>query len=207
MSKKDSSYFDNFIDCIRISKKAATELREMLGNYGEKTDTKQMVDDMHKNEHMGDWKRHELVREIVKAFITPIDRDDIMRISQSIDSVTDSVEEIVLHLYTWNVKKLRPDALEFSDLLISCCESAEQMLLELPNYKKSEKLMDAIVEVNRLEEVGDKLYINALRKLSLECSDPLTVMAWREIYQAFENVCDCCEAVATLVEAVTIANT
>ncbi len=206
MSKKDSFYYDNFSDCISISYKAAVKLEEILKDY-KNTDARAIMSEMHKLEHIGDWKRHELVREIVKAFITPIDRDDIMRISQGIDNVTDSVEEIALHLYTWNITELRPDALEFAQLLIHCCEAAEKMLAELPNYKKSEKLMDAIVEVNRLEEEGDKLYIEALRRLSVECAEPLTIMAWREIYQAFENACDCCETVANIIEAITIANT
>ena len=206
MSKKDSFYFDNFVECIGISKKAVSDLKDMLTDYRNK-DVKTIVDEMHKTEHLGDWKRHELVSEIVRAFITPIDRDDIMHISQSIDSVTDAAEDIALNLYTWNVTELRPDALEFADLLIRCCDAVEKMLLELPNYKKSEKLMDTIVEVNRLEEEGDKLYIGALRRLSLETKDPLTVMAWREIYQAFETVCDCCETVANVVESISIANT
>ena len=204
--KKDSFYFDNFVDCIRISKEAACKLRDILANYNEET-IETMVNDIHEIEHRGDSKRHELSNEIVKAFITPIDRDDIISISQAIDSVTDAIEDIVLDLYTWNVTTLRPGAVEFAELIIRCCEATEQVLLELPNYKRSTKLSEVVVDVNHMEEEGDKLYITNVHQLSVEEKDALTVVAWREIYQAFETVCDCCEDVANIVESIAIANT
>lgn len=204
--KKDSFYFDNFVDCIRISKEAACKLKEILENYNAET-IETMVRDIHEIEHRGDVKRHELSNEIVKAFITPIDRDDIISISQAVDSVTDAIEDIILDLYTWNITALRPGAVEFSELLIRCCEATEQVLLELPNYKRSTKLAEVVVEVNHMEEEGDKLYITSVHQLSAEEKDALTVVAWREIYQAFETVCDCCEDVANIVETIAIANT
>jgi len=205
-NKKNSFYFDNFVECIRISHTAAQTLKDILSNF-DSTNIEQMVTDIHEIEHAGDSKRHELSDEIVKAFITPIDRDDIISISQSIDSVTDAIEDIVLGLYTWNVTSLRDDAVDFADLLLRCCEATEKVLAELPNYKRSSTLSTAIVDVNHLEEEGDRLYLAAVRKLVLEEKDPLTVMAWREIYQSFEDVCDCCEDVANIVEAIAISNT
>lgn len=205
-NKKNSFYFDNFVECIQISHTAAVKLKELLTGY-DAANIEQMVSEIHEIEHQGDSKRHELCDEIVKAFITPIDRDDIISISQSIDSVTDAIEDIVLDLYTWNVTVMRDDAIAFADLLIHCCEATEKVLSELPNYKRSSTLSGAVIEVNHCEEEGDKLYLSAVRRLALEEKDALTVMAWREIYQAFENVCDCCEDVANIVEAIAIANT
>jgi len=204
--KKDSFYFDNFVDCIRISKEAACKLKEILENYNEDI-IETMVKEIHEIEHRGDVKRHELSNEIVKAFITPIDRDDIISISQAVDGVTDAIEDIVLDLYTWNITKIRPDAIGFAELIIRCCDATEQVLLELPNYKRSTKLSEVVIDVNHMEEEGDALYISNVRRLSVEEKDALTVAAWREIYQAFETVCDCCEDVANIVETIAIANT
>ena len=205
-SKKNSFYFDNFVECIRISHTAAQKLKDILADF-DSANIEQIVSDIHEIEHSGDLKRHELSDEIVKAFITPIDRDDIISISQAIDSVTDAIEDIVLDLYTWNVTALRPGAVEFAELLIRCCDATEQVLLELPNYKRSTKLAEVVVDVNHMEEEGDKLYITSVHQLSAEEKDALTVVAWREIYQAFETVCDCCEDVANIVETIAIANT
>ncbi len=205
-NKKNSFYFDNFVECIRISHTAALKLKDILADF-DSANIEKIVAEIHEIEHQGDAKRHELSDEIVKAFITPIDRDDIISISQSIDSVTDAIEDIVLGLYTWNITAVRDDAADFADLIIRCCEATEKVLAELPNYKRSTTLTPAIVDVNHCEEEGDKLYLTAVRKLVLEEKDALTIIAWREIYQAFETVCDCCEDVANIVEAIAIANT
>ncbi len=205
-AKKNSFYFDNFVECIGVSRKAAIKLQEIIKGF-DSADIEKHVADIHEIEHEGDSKRHELQDEIVRAFVTPIDRDDLISISQSIDSVTDAIEDIVLSLYTWNVTAMRDDAAELAELLIRCCTATETVLRELPGYKRSTTLGPAVVEVNHLEEEGDRMYLAAVRRLALEEKDPLTVMAWREIYQSFETVCDCCEDVANVVEAIAIANT
>ena len=148
-----------------------------------------------------------MTREIVKAFITPIDSNDIIRISHCIDNVTDSIEDIIIGLYTWNITELRGDVMEFAELIVSSCQAAERLLLELPDYKKSKTIMEHIVELNQLEEKGDTLYIEDIRRLSIEKAEPCTMMAWREIYRSFETVCDCCEDLADAVESIIIANT
>lgn len=203
---RDSFYFQNFLESIRISKMAADKLQDIIKNYDHNSIEKD-VEAIHEIEHMGDSKKHEMTREIVKAFITPIDRDDIIIISNCIDNVTDSIEDIIIGLYTWNIVNIREDVVEFAELIGSCCEAAEGLLGELQDYKKSKKIKDHIIELNRLEEKGDELYIQYIRKLSIENVDPYTVMAWREIYRSFETVCDCCEDLADAVESIIIANT
>ncbi len=203
---KDSFYFQNFLESIRVSKMAADKLQDIIKNYNHSV-IEEDVAAIHEIEHMGDSKKHEMTREIVKAFITPIDRDDIVKISNCIDNVTDSIEDIIINLYTWNIKELRPDVVPFAELISSCCDAAEGLLGELHDYKKSQKIMNHIIELNRLEEKGDDLYIQDIRTLSIENADPYTVMAWREIYRSFETVCDCCEDLADAVEAIIIANT
>ncbi len=204
--KKENFYFTNFVECIRVSEEAAEKLKEILQHY-DVSKLKESVDAMHKVEHKGDDKKHEMGNEIVKDFITPLERDDLMKISQYIDNVTDSIEDIVIGLYTWNVETLRPDVMEFTEIILESCRAAEKVLAELPDYRKSKVMHDYIVELNQLEEKGDRLYIQCLRSLSLEKADPCTVMAWREIYRSFENVCDCCEDVADVVASIVISNT
>ncbi len=203
---KDNFYFDNFVECIRISREAAAKLCDIIDNY-DISEIKADVDAIHEIEHRGDVKKHEMTREIVKAFITPIDRDDIIEISTCIDNVTDSIEDIVIGLYTWNITELRGDVDKFANLIVKCCEVAEKILSDLNDYKKSKTIMKHIIDLNQLEEEGDELYIQNIRRLVIESSDPILIMAWREIYRSFETVCDCCEDLADAVEAIIIANT
>lgn len=204
--KKDNLYFSNFLECVRIAQEAAQKLLEILKNYDISTIEEEMGA-IHAIEHKGDEKKHEMMQELVKAFITPIDRDDIMEISHCIDNVTDSIEDILIDLYTWNIRELRPDVIPFADLVVRCCQAAERLLMELPDYKKSKSIGEHIIEINNLEEEGDRMYIQYIRNLSLENHPPAVIMAWREIYRSFENVCDCCEDVAEVIETIVIANT
>ena len=93
------------------------------------------------------------------------------------------------------------------DVVISCCEAMTDMLREFHNFKKSKTLNELIIEINRLEEVGDDLYVACMRNLHTTSSDPLEIIAWREIYEFFEKCCDTCENVADIIESIVIGNT
>ena len=67
-------------------------------------------------------------------------------------------------------------------------------------------IKDIIIEINRLEEDGDQLYISVMKNLHATSKDPIEIIAWRDIYKAFENVCDYCEDVANIVESIVIGN-
>lgn len=204
-SKADSFYFNNFVDSAAIACEAAEMLKNVLTNYSPDTLEEQMKQ-LHEVEHKGDSKRHEITAVLVRAFITPLEREDILKLSQGIDDVIDSVEDIVIHLYINNVKEIRKDSLEFADVVISCCRSMKQIMEEFHNFKKSKTLSQLTVELNRLEELGDDLYIKSMRTLHSTSTDPMEVMAWHEIYIYFEKCCDACELVADIVESITIGN-
>ncbi|MEG0545952.1 MAG: DUF47 family protein [Oscillospiraceae bacterium] len=207
MSKKsDSFYYDNFIASISVSCEAAEMLKNVLSNFSS-ADLPKMMQEIHKIENKGDEQKHELVSGIVKAFITPIERDDIIELSHNIDNVTDGIEDILIHIYITNITSVRKEAIEFADLLINCCHATKELLTEFRNFKKSNKLNDLIIEINRIEEEGDAMYINFMRELHMKCTDPLEIMAWREVFEFFEKSCDSCEHVADIVETIIIGNT
>ena len=203
--KSDRFYYDNFIDSAALSCEAAKMLRQTLADFAPAAlDEKRAA--LHEIERRGDDKRHEMVGALVTAFITPLERGDMLELSQNIDDVTDAVEDVLIRIYMCNVRSVRPDAVEFADLVIQCCEAMQKLLEELPNFKKSKTLEDLIVEINRLEELGDDLYVKCMRSLHTTDSDPLDVVAWREIYAYFEKCCDGCEHVADIVEGISIGN-
>lgn len=206
MSKKtDRFYFNNFVESAVISCEAAEMLKSVLSNFSVATLPENKVK-IHEIEHKGDDKRHEMTQELVRAFITPIERDDLLKLSQYIDDVTDSIEDIIIRIYISNVTSIRPDSIAFADLVIRCCVAMKEMLEEFPKFKKSKKLAELIIEINRLEELGDDMYVECMRKLHTTSTDPLEIIAWREIYDFFEKCCDTCENVADIVEGITIGN-
>ena len=206
MSKKtDDFYFDNFLESAQIACEAAEMMRNVIAEF----DSNELVAkrlEMHEIEHKGDMKKHEMTAVLVKAFITPIERDDILRLCNNIDNVTDSIEDIIIHMYINNVKQIRPDSLAFADIIVRCCEAMRDMLSEFRHFKKSKSMRNLIIEINRLEEEGDSLYMETMHRLHAEENDPMIVIAWREIYEYFEKCCDACEDVADIVEGITIGN-
>ena len=206
MARKDSFYFNNFVESAAISCEAAQMLRNILCNFSVESLPENKVK-LHEIEHKGDSKRHEMTNAIASAFITPLEREDILKLSQYIDDVTDCIEDILIRIYINNVTYIRQDSLEFMDILIDCCVAMKEMLEEFPRFKKSKKLSELIIEINRLEELGDDMYVACMRKLHTESTDPLEIIAWREVYEFFEKTCDTCENVADIIESIAIGNT
>lgn len=204
-SKADSFYFNNFVEASSIACEAADMLKDVLSSFNPES-LSERLKELHEVEHKGDRKRHEITAVLVRAFITPLEREDILKLSQSLDDVIDSIEDIVIHLYINNVQTLRQDSLQFADVVISCCRSMKKVMEEFHNFKRSKSLQQLTVDLNHLEELGDELYIKSIRTLHSTCTDPMEVMAWHEIYGYFEKCCDACETVADIVESITIGN-
>ena len=207
MSKKsDSYYFQNFIECVECGCQAAKMLEDNLNHF----DTgllQDKLDELHRIEHDADKKKHEMMAVLVKAFITPIEREDIILLSQSIDEVTDKIEDVLIRIYINNVQQIRPEALAFIKVIIRCCEALKEVMEEFADFRKSKTLHGLINEINALEEEGDRLFIESMRRLHAEVTDPIEIIAWREIYVYLEKCCDACEHVADVVESVIMKNT
>lgn len=207
MSKKsDSYYFQNFIECVECGCQAAKMLEDNLNHF----DTgllQDKLDELHRIEHDADKKKHEMMAVLVKAFITPIEREDIILLSQSIDEVTDKIEDVLIRIYINNVQQIRPEALVFIKVIIRCCEALKEVMEEFADFRKSKTLHGLIIEINALEEEGDRLFIESMRRLHAEVTDPIEIIAWREIYVYLEKCCDACEHVADVVESVIMKNT
>jgi hypothetical protein len=165
------------------------------------------MSEMHAVEHAADIAKHELNRELARAFITPIEREDIMLLTQELDDVTDAVEDVLLRLYMFNVLSIRNEALEFTQLIYKCCEAMEEMLREFRHFRKSDSISKSIVEINRLEEEGDALYTKAVRRLYMGTQNAVDLMVWSEIFDRLEKCCDSCEHVANVVESIIMKNT
>ena len=157
-------------------------------------------------DHSKDEKKHDLLNVLTKAFITPLEREDITLLSQNIDEVIDKIEDVLLRIYCNNVRIIRPDALKLCEVIIRCSEAVKKLLAEFADFRKSKQLHDYIVTINTLEEEADELFISSMRMLHTTCSDPIMVITWREIYIYLEKCVDACEHVADTVEGVIMKN-
>lgn len=204
--ERGNNYFTMLAEMAECSCRAAEMLEGILLDF----DPERLGENMerlHAVEHEGDSKKHDLVNKLIKEFITPIEREDIIVITNQIDDVTDAVEDVLLKMYMFNIQSIRSDAISFIGIIRKCCDELLNIFKEFGNFKKSKTLSNSIIELNRLEEQGDNLYIQAVRTLHTSQDDPRAIYAWTQIYSRMETVCDTCEHTADLVEHVIMKNT
>lgn len=205
-NKHDRFYFENLMEATECARRAADYLVECLTAY-DPNELIPMLKSMHELEHTGDLKKHEMSQALAKAFVTPVDREDLALISQNVDEVTDRIEEVLQRFYMDNVKAVPPAAIEFAKNIVSCCELLKSIMQEFANFKKSEKLREMIVELNSIEEACDAIYLDAMHNVSTHSSDIWEILAWRKIYEGLEAGADACEHVGDCIETVIMKNT
>lgn len=206
MAKGDKFYFENFAASTALSKEAAIYLVNCLENY-DPDKIQQMLEQMHEIEHSADMKKHEMNAALAKAFVTPVDREDLDMLSHQLDDVTDKVEEILQKFYIYNIQTINPAAIGFAKHIVRSCELLCSLMEEFENFKKSKKIHTLIVELNDVEEECDKLYLSSVRELTKNPTDPLLTIFWHEIYDCLEACVDACEHVSECVGGVIMKNT
>ena len=204
--KKNFDYFESLVNMSVYALEEANLLKSIFVDF-KPEELEEQRSRMHDLGHRCDMEKHDLTTALVKEFLPPVDRDDLFRLSHVTDNLTDSVESVVAFLYMADIKSLRADAVAFAELIIECCENAVRLLKEFRNFKKSEKLKDIVITLNDLEEKGDRLYAEAVRRLSREAQTTREVIEWRDIYRNFENCFDAAESIADNIESVVMKNT
>jgi predicted phosphate transport protein (TIGR00153 family) len=155
-------------------------------------------------EHETDLITHACVERLHKTFITPFDRDDIHRLITRMDDVMDYIDSAAIAVVLYELTEMTPPARELADVLVRSTESVAVAVSGLRTVKRSKAILDACIEVNRLENEGDEILRGALADLFREAKDPLLVLKWKEVYEALENATDRCEDVANVIEGVVL---
>ena len=200
-SKKELRFYDYFVDATRDSCKAAELLDDLIRNY---TDVPQKVRAIEDVEHVCDQHVHKILEQLNKSFITPIDREDIYEIAKELDSVTDYIEATAHRFTMFNVTAMREPALRLSSLVVRCAHAVHELMQELHCMKTSKTMKDRIIEINTIEEEGDKVYRDAITDLFVNEKDAIEVIKWKAIYEHLEWTLDACEDVANIVTGVVM---
>lgn len=206
MAKGDKFYFENFSACTALSKQAAEYLVNCLKDY-QPDHIERMLTEIHEIEHSADAKRHEMGDALIKAFVTPLDREDLDVLSHTLDNVTDTIEDIVQKLYINNIESINPAAVTFAEHIVKACDLLCEVMAEFAHFKKSKTIHSLIIEVNDVEEECDRLYLHSMRELTKHPQEVLLTVAWREIFDCFESCIDACEKVSECVGSVIMKNT
>lgn len=203
---KDFNYFNEFINLTDYCCHSAKMLHEVLSNYNPMDIEAQMIK-LHEIEHLADKSMHNVMNKLMREFITPIEREDIISLVQNIDDVTDAIEDVIMRMFMFNIRSIRPEALEFTELIVKCTEALKTATEDFSNFRKSKTVKDNIIEVNHLEDIGDKMYTLAVRNLYISSKDCIEIITWTEIFNKLEKCFDECEDVANLMESIIMKNT
>ncbi len=204
--KKEFDYFGNFCEVGKIADQAADYLHEALRTF-DKNQLGNYTEIMHRYENDADLKKHVLCRSLAHEFMPPIEREDISLLSQELDNIVDSVEDVMQKIYMFNITKIRPQATEFSKLIADACKVFNQLLEEFSNFKKSKEIHGYVVEINTIENAGDRLHAESVRSLFVEDIAPGEQLAWTMIFESLENSIDACENAADLIDSIITKNT
>ena len=206
-NRKNEFYWKNYIAAADVACRAAGYLLECMKDF-DIGKIGAMLTAMHEFEHEGDSLRHEMTEALARSFVTPFEREDMQELCQRLDNVIDSIEEVLQAIYFNCIGTVSAESIVFAEKICICTAKMKEMLAELPNFKKYEKLRSLIIDVNTAEEECDALYLQA----NYDCrknwngKDPLDVIAWRDIYSKLEECADACEHVADTVEAIVMKN-
>ncbi len=207
MAKKNKNdYFKLIEEQLSYCVEASNLLEEILETYSPDTILGQK-EKMHEIENKADELHHDINTRLSVEFITPIDQDDILRLVQIVDDVTDSIDEVVLDLYTYNVIDMPPDAMPLAKIVGRCVTALYNAAKELKNFKKPDTLRKLLVEVNSIESEADSCHAEAIHNLFVGCQNTKKLIGNHAIYDSLENCCDLCEHAADVIEQIIIKNT
>jgi uncharacterized protein len=194
----DSSFYDLFTESARHLVVGAELLAEMLGADGDREDIARRMRDA---EHAADETTHSIVRRVNSTFVTPFDREDIYHLASGLDDVMDMMDEVVDLVLLYEVNELPADLSTQVDVIQRCAEITSEAMPRLQSMKDLEEYW---IEINRLENAGDKNYRRTLAKLFSGDYDALEVLKLKDIVESLEGAIDAFEKVANTVEQIAV---
>lgn len=206
MKKKENyNYFDEFIkmsDCIVQSTEI---LRDVFINF-DKINLEEKISEVHKLENDSDQIIHNMRNFLIKDFMPPIEREDIAEIGHKLDNIEDSIDEILININILNVTDIKKEVNEITDLLLMATKAVKEMFLNFKNFKKIDLIKEKIIEVNELEEKGDRVYEKIMASLYRTEINPFNLIKWTNIYNWLEDAIDYCEQVSDCIEDIIVMN-
>lgn len=203
VTAKEEIFFQLFVETADSICLAAELLLDLMENYTEITCKIRKIEEL---EHQCDQHVHKIFEQLNRSFITPIDREDIHLLAKELDNIADAIESTAHRFQMLNVKTVQADAKQMARLTVDCTKEVRKVMADLKNMKRSCNLREQIIEVNRIENVGDDIFRKAISSLFAAEKDPIEVIKWKEIYEYLENTLDACEDVANIAEGVIMKN-
>ena len=198
---REEKFFTLFEDSARNMVKTAQGLKELLDNW---TSVEAKVAEITELEHEGDSITHEIIAQLNRTFVTPFDREDIQLLAHTMDDIVDFIHAAADAMLIYRIEHPSSRAKELADVIVQGASEVEKTVRLLRNHSGLKNIPEHCVELNRLENMADRIYRAALAELFEDTADLAEVIKWREIYDHMESATDRCEDVANVLEGVAL---
>jgi uncharacterized protein len=197
---RNREFFDLFEEAAANVMRGAGLLDEMLADYPDRSD---LARDIVICEQEGDRITHDIHQRLNSTFVTPIDREDILELTSDLDDIIDLIDEVADYLGLYRIEAPMEQSQRLAHVLL---QAARQICEAMPRLRSFTTLSHYTVEVNRLENEGDRISRDAIASLFESGIDPLIVIRWKDIFERLEEAIDACEHVANTLEGIVIKN-
>lgn len=202
MFKKPDKFFDMLVQVTENISEAAVEFDKGLKQYN---NGEALYRTIKAYEDKGDDLTHQIIRALNAAYMTPIEREDILSLATTMDDVLDGIETAASRFDLFLIESVDQFVLEFARIIIECAEQLQLALKALQNRKMLE-IRQYTVKINELENVGDKLYRDAVKSLFARTNDPIEIIKIKEVYEVLEGITDSYEDAADILESIVMTN-
>lgn len=200
---QDKIFFNLLEEQAEVVLEAAELFKEIISDY-DFDNLGVKIKRMNALEHKGDEVVHKIVRKLNKSFITPIDQEDISKLTSSYDDVLDYIDAVAHRLFLFKLRN--PDGVikKFAEIIVEQVKEVNAALKQIKKIRQ-EEIEKKFMLVHKLENEADDLCDNSLVKLFKE-KDPIKILIMKEIYQFLEEITDKCEDVCLVIQDVVIKN-
>lgn len=203
--KKQYDYFASLNVLAENSAKSAQLLQKIVEDFSQEK-LMDRAEAIHELERAGDQVNQEIMTELYDAFITPIDREDIVEITDALDDILDEINATTYLFENLAITSIRPETDQFLDLVVSATEGTVLATKEFAKFKNSKTLKGLIEDVNKTESTADRLYSRLMKELFTNEKDPVEIIKWRDIYNHLELITDGCEKAVDIIQGLVIKN-
>ena len=168
-------------------------------------DLKEVSMRLKKYETEGDTLIYELTTKLNTSFMTPIERDDILRLSIKMDDILDGIEHFAAHLEMFSLTDIDEYVQSFMENIVQSTDEIVKAL-QLLSRRKLVEMRTHAVAIKKLESVCDEIYRTSIKQLFINEQDPIRIIQLKDIYEQLEDVADYCEDVANTIEAIIMRN-
>ena len=200
---QDTVFFDLFEGMGRLAIASAQHLKELTQHFPNINDD---VTRIRQAEHNADQLAHQALERLDRTFITPFDREDIHQLVNELDDIIDNIDALAKRFTLYHVTRMEATFVKQCDVLVEATTVLSDAVGQLRTTHKLADLNPRLIEVHRLESIGDDNHHAAISDLYGGSHDPLHVMKWKEIYDYVENALDGCEDVTHTIERIVLKN-